>query len=69
MLMRSRFAVGLMAFGAALPAFAQSGGIDVSTVTTAIGSAATAIGLIGAAVVAGPRIVSATWKWIGRALG
>ena len=54
-------AAGLVGAGVAS---AQTGGLDTSAVTTAITAAATAIGVIGGAVVAGPTVVKATWKWI-----
>lgn len=52
--------------GGSTAAFAQA--IDTSSVTAAITLAATAIGVIGAAVVAGPVVAKATWKWIKSAV-
>ncbi len=37
---------------------------DTADVLTAITAAATAVGGIGAAVVAGPAITRAAWRWI-----
>lgn len=37
---------------------------DTTDVLTAITAAAVAVGAIGAAVVAGPAIVRAAWRWI-----
>lgn len=55
--------VALMVLGtvASVPAFAA---YDTAAVTTEITAAATAIGVIGAAVVAGPRVIRAAWSWI-----
>jgi hypothetical protein len=57
---------GAVLFGVSALSFAQGSGgsIDTSTLTTAITAAATAVGVIGAAVVAGPVIVKATYRWI-----
>lgn len=44
------------------------GGMDTSAIEAAITAAAAAIGVIGAAVVGGPVIVKATWKWIRSAV-
>lgn len=68
--MNKRFQKWGAGFGVALApafAFAQSG-IDTTSVTTQITAAATAVLLIGAAVVAGPKIAVKVYKWIGRAL-
>lgn len=37
---------------------------DTADVLTAITAAGVAVGAIGAAIVAGPRIVKAAWGWI-----
>lgn len=37
---------------------------DTTDVLTAITAASVAVGAIGAAVVAGPAIVRAAWRWI-----
>lgn len=58
-------AVGLAATAGS--AMAQTS-YDTSSVTTQITAAVAAILLIGAAVVAGPKIAIKVWKWIGRAL-
>lgn len=51
-------------------AMAQTGpSFDTTTVTTAIAAAAVAVGLIGAAVAAGPVVVKAAWGWIKGAIG
>ena len=49
-------------------AFAQSGGIDTGAITTAITAATTAIALVGAAVVSGPKVTAKVYKWISSAL-
>lgn len=57
-----------MTFGAIAPAaFAGGGGIDVSSVTTAISGAAAPIAAIGAAVLV-VLVGVKVYKWIRRAL-
>lgn len=55
-------ALAVLGTVASVPAFAA---YDTAAVTTEITAAAAAIGAIGAAVVAGPRVIRAAWRWIG----
>lgn len=59
-----RFLVGGMAVGASLPTWAV---YDTATITTGVADAATAVGVIGAAVVLVVLAVK-VFKWIARAL-
>jgi hypothetical protein len=49
------------------PAFASGGGVDVSSVVTAIQATAAPIGLIGAAVLL-ILVAIKTYKWVRRAM-
>lgn len=42
---------------------------DTADVLTAITAAGVAVGSIGAAVVAGPAIIRAAWRWIRTTVG
>jgi len=45
-------------------ALADAPTFDTTTVVAAIAAAATAIGVVGAAVFSGPIIVAKAWKWM-----
>ncbi len=68
-LVRRVVGVSLMGAAVAPMAFAQTTPtFDTTTVVAAIAAAAVAIGLLGAAVVAGPKIAVKAWKWISASL-
>ena len=66
---KARMLRGAAAVATTMPmlAFADAT-IDTTAVVAAIVAAGTAVGLIGAAVVAGPVVIKKTFKWISSAI-